>query len=133
MIGPGIAALLESDTACAAVIGPIVYPLLLPTKAPLPAATYQVISDVPTYTLDGLIYSQARVQIDGWGAAYGDAGKAAAAIRAVLERYEGTLPNGLIVGSLIVDNGPLDYYEPVSLLYRAQTDYLVLYSQPTTL
>ncbi len=131
MIGLGIAALLISDPTCSAAVQGTVYPLLLPEKAALPTATFQVISDVPTYTLDGLTFAKARVQIDAWGLAYGDASNVAQVIRTVLERYAGTLPNGLLLSSSEIDDGPIDYYEPDSRLYRAQTDYVLYYSQPT--
>lgn len=130
MIGPGIAALLVADSTCSGVVGSLVYPLILPTKAPLPAATYQVISNVPSYSMDGLVYAKARLQIDAWGNTYSAVCNVAAAIRTVLDRYSGTLPNGLIVSTCTIDDGPADLFEPDSLLYRAKTDYVLLYSQP---
>ena len=128
MIGPGIAALLVANTACASAIGPVVYPLVLPTKAPLPCVTYQVISNVPMYTMDGLSFSKARVQINAWGLAYEDAAKVTETIRTVLDGYFGTLPNGLAVGTLFRDNGT-DQYEPDSLLYSTRTDWVVIYTE----
>jgi len=108
------------------------YPVILPESPTYPCASYQVISDVPEYTLDLTAgVSQKRIQVDTWSggpdaASYLDAKNAQAAIRAALEGFRGQLPDGTWVTGILVANAK-DEYEQDARAYRTSTDFLVFY------
>ncbi len=127
MIEQGIHDLLLADTAVSGLIGNRLYPLMLPEAAMFPAASYQLISAIEQYTLDGpLGLTQARLQIDAWGQTYGSAKILAAAIHAVLNGYDGTLDEGTAVFEIERDQAT-DGFDPNSRLYRVQSDFMILY------
>jgi hypothetical protein len=129
MIESGLHALITADSRFAKLASDRLYPLLLPEAAALPSATYQLISSVPEYTNDGPTRMvKARVQIDVWSDSYATCKTLTDALRVLLDGFTGTLPNGVAVSNIIRDNSS-DYIEPVSRLYRVQTDWLVIYDE----
>lgn len=94
-------------------------PVLLNEQSSFPAATYQVISTRPLYTLDGRInLTKARVQIDSWSKSYGQAKELALAITAVLD---GSALDAQLLSST-------DLYEREAQLYRVMTEFAVSYA-----
>lgn len=129
MIEDGLYSLLSSNADVAALCGTRIYPLILPADPVLPCITYQRISTVPQYTMDGPTgFITARVQIDLWADSYSSAKALASAVQAVLDGFTGTLSNGVLVLDIRID-GALDAYEKDARLYREQTDFIVQFAQ----
>jgi len=138
MLEVGIQNLIAANSAVQALIGnpARLYPVELPENPAWPCATYQVISDVPDYTLTpGNNLEVKRVQVDTWSGGPDNASYLAvkniqAAIRAVLELFRGELPDGTIVAGIFVANSA-DLFEQDARAYRTTTDYLVHYYPAT--
>lgn len=136
MIEDGLVALITSDTRFSTIAADRLFPVVLPetlldptTPAPT-SATYQVISSIPDRTLDGpTSMVTARVQIDTWAQAYGDAKALAKAVKDILDAYTGTLPDGTHVDDAWRDNTGTDGFDPDSRLYRVQADYKLIYTE----
>lgn len=128
MLEDGLFQLLTSDAGVSALCGTRVYPLILPSAPTLPSLTYQSISSVAQYTMDGPTgLVTARVQTEAWSDSYSTAKALAAAVRTLLDGYSGTLPNGVPVLDIRCDNA-LDTYEKDARLYRVHTDWLIQYA-----
>jgi hypothetical protein len=105
------------------------YPLLLPDKPTLPAATYQGISRVEEQTNDGPTgFITVRLQIDSWGATHVAATALAVAFEALLNGFSGPLPDGANVQNAWLDNQS-DYFEQGTRLYRVQQDWMIQFSE----
>jgi hypothetical protein len=129
VIEDGLYQLITADSGFAALAANRLYPLILPDTPTLPAATYQLISSVAEETNDGPSgFVTARIQIDTWSDAYASCKALAKALRVLLDGLTGILPNGIAVSNILRDNAT-DYIEPVSRLYRVQTDWLVMYDE----
>jgi len=132
MLTDGIQALVAANAAVKALIGNPArfYPVLVPEDPTYPCASYQVISEVPSYLLSGASpLNQIRLQVDTWSgglqsASYASAKAVQAALRAVLEGYRGTLPDGTRVAAIFVDSAR-DLYEDDARSYRTTTDYMI--------
>lgn len=132
MLEVGIQNLVAADSGVQALIGSParLYPVALPEDPTYPCASYQVISDIPDYTLDKASNIEVkRIQIDAWSggtvnASYLAAKNVQAAIRAVLELFYGALPDGTRVAGIFVANST-DLYEQDARAYRTTTDYMV--------
>jgi hypothetical protein len=129
VIDDGIFALLTEASVVHALIGTRMYPVELPSDAQLPAATFQLVSNVPAYTLDdGVPYRVARLQIESWSPSKLAAAAVDAAVLSVLDEFAGELGNGLTVTNAWVESGPIARFEPDSRLFRVQTDWKIQYS-----
>ena len=132
MLEAGIQQLLAANGGVQAVIGTRIYPVLVPEDVTYPCASFQVISDVPEYLLDGTQgIGTTRIQVDTWSggasnATYAAAKAAQVAIRAVLETFRGALPDGTQIAGIFVANA-LDTFEQDARAYRTTTDYMVMY------
>jgi len=132
MLVAGLQQLVVADAGVQAAIGTRFYPVLIPENVTYPCATYQVISDVPDYLLDGTKgLATIRLQVDTWSggpanATYAQAKAAQKAIRSVLELYRGVLPDGTRVAGVFVTNA-MDGFEQDSRSYRTTTDYMVTF------
>ena len=125
MIESGLASLLLSNSTVTAIIADQISPLVLPESAKYPAVTYQVISSIAEYTNDGPAgFARTRIELNAWATTYGSSKAVAQAIRAVLDGYSGTLPDGTHVANAIVVNIS-DQFDSDARLYRVQTDYSV--------
>jgi hypothetical protein len=137
MVEVGIAQLVRAAAGVKAILGDParMYPVLIPESPVYPLATYQLISDMADYTLDGSAGIEVkRIQIDTWSggevsASYLDAKNAAEAIRNVLEGYSGQLPEGTYVAGVFVAQMQ-DLYEQDARAYRVLTDYKICYYPP---
>jgi hypothetical protein len=129
VIEDGLFQLITADSGFSTIAANRLYPLILPDTPTFPAATYQLISSVPEETNDGPTgFVKARIQTDTWSNSYASCKALAKALRVLLDGFTGTLPNGVAVSNIIRDNSS-DYIEPVSRLYRVQTDWLVMYDE----
>ena len=130
MIEPGIVALALANPAIAALIVDRFTPDILDDPAAYPAASYSLISTVDTYTLDGpLSLVQIRLQIDSWGATYAQAKSLAQALKALLNGYAGTLPNGVVVENIQRDGESGPRFDQTQRAYYVQTDWMIQYSE----
>ena len=104
-------------------------PLVFPENGPKPASTYQRISTRGTESLDGPVdVTTARLQFDHWGARWMDVRAAGDAYDALLDGFSGTLPDGTVVFSIVLDSSK-DLYEQESRLYRVSSDYLITFAR----
>ncbi len=106
--------------------------LQLPKNQPLPSWTYRGISQTPNTTLrssTGL--RQRRIQIDCYGSRLGDGSDAielAASIDAVLNGYQGTLPDpdSTYVSSCF-QSDVIDFFDDSLRTYRRMLEYELLF------
>ena len=83
---------LLADAGVSALVGARVYPGMRPQAGLLPAVVFNMISKNPSYSDDGEDgITEARVQLDCWGATYTDAKKAARAVTAALSAFDGMM------------------------------------------
>ena len=138
MIEDGLHQLMAADAGVTAIAGDRIYPVNLPetmlnpdTTVPA-AATYQVITQVPDYTLDGpdgMVL--ARIQIDTWATTYAAAKALARALRVVLDGFAGPLPDDAAteVQNIWRENAARDDFDRNARLYRVSADYRVIYAE----
>jgi Protein of unknown function (DUF3168) len=131
MLEVGIQNLVAANAGVQALLGNPArfYPVVLPEDPAWPCASYQLISDVPDYLLRGVGIEVKRLQVDSWsggptGASYLAVKNIDAAIRAVLDRFTGQLPDGTNVGAIFVANSR-DEFEQDARAYRVTTDYMI--------
>jgi hypothetical protein len=68
-----------------------------------------------------------RVQFDCWGKTYADCKALQVALHALLDGFQGLLPDGTDVDTISRDV-EADYWESDSETFRAMSEYLVQYS-----
>lgn len=118
---------LEDDAGVGAVAGDRIYPTKLPQDPTYPALTYFKVSGPREYDLSGPTgWARARYQIDCWGDDYGDAHSLAAAVRASLSGFNGTLTT--LHATIKLDNERDDYDEDARK-NRVIQDYTVLHKE----
>lgn len=128
MIEQGIEQRLAADSTIAGLVGTRIYPLVLPEACQYPAITYQLISAVEIYTNDGPLGEvRARIQIDTWAKRYSQAKTVDQAVRASLNGFTGTLPDGTLVCELERDDAS-DGFDAPGSLYRCQSDWIAIYA-----
>lgn len=128
MIEQGIQQLIATDQRFTSIASTRLYPVLLPTDSPLPAATYQVISVTPLYSLDTRVnLTKMRLQIDTWSSDYSDAKTLAAAIVSILDNFTGALPDGTSVLGIQARTSS-DLFEPKALMYRTLLEFNIQFA-----
>jgi hypothetical protein len=131
VIEDAIQALLTGDAGVSALIGTRCYPVIIPDQEQDPTvslAVYQVISDLPTYTLaDGVAVMTARIQFTAWAQTAKAAKQLFLAINAVVAEYAGTSA-GVAIANAWIASGPQSNYEPDLRRHRVQADYMLLYA-----
>jgi hypothetical protein len=128
MIEQGLTALLAANTTLTGLIGPRLYPVLVPEGSAFPCVSYQDISATSDYTLAGAETQNKRIQFDVWATTYAQCKAVTKALRNALTGYSGTLLDGTrILGVFRVLE--LDDYEPETRTYRTMNDYRFLYSE----
>ncbi len=106
-----------------------VYPLAIPDDIALPAAAYQVISDVPEYAHDGAVkLSLARVQVTLHAATYSAGVTLMKAVQTALSGYRGTLTTSSVEIQHVFIDRIADTWEPNFLLPVQQLDLLIRYT-----
>lgn len=124
-----IVARLEVDGAVTALVGSgddaRIYPVLLPQDPTYPAVTYQRVSGARLHNLAGTAgFAMPRLSINCWSRTYGEAKSLAAAIRASLDGFDGTLAT-IRATIKIVNEIDLPEQEPKPDVYRILQDYTV--------
>ena len=128
LIEEALKTLITTGPAFVTLAGLAVYPGHIPQDARLPAVAYQVVTSEPNPTHDGaskLITRHVQFTIDA--KSYADNKAVAAALRARLDGYRGTI-DGCRIGALLWEN-EYDSYAEASLLENIRQDYLVIYTQ----
>jgi hypothetical protein len=128
MIESGLHQLITSDARFSAVAATRLYPVLLPTDSPLPAATYQVIAVKPMHDLQARVnVTQMRLQIDTWASDYADVKTLSGAIISILDNYSGPLSDGSkVFGIQLLTMA--DYFEHEALTYRVLTEFSIQFA-----
>lgn len=128
---------LLADGTVSGLISTRMYPLVLPQDPTLPALTYQRISGPRIHKLTGTTgRARARLEIDSWAETYTEAQSLAAAVRASLDGFIGTLtdgnsPESTRSATIRLDN-ERDLHEDLgggSALYRISQDYMINHSE----
>jgi hypothetical protein len=128
MIETGLQQLITEDARFSAIAATRLYPVLLPTEATLPAASYHVIAVTPLYSLDSRVnVNKMRLQIDTWASDYAVAKDLAAAVISILENFAGPLPDGTQVFGVQLQNAT-DYFEQEALTYRVLTEFYIQFA-----
>jgi len=135
MIEVGIVSLLKADATVAGLVGPRLFPVLVPEGSmPVnagdpPCLSYQIISASAAYTLDPKELDTKRVQFDAWGVAYSDCKNVKQAVRNALDGYKGTLPDGTrVLGTF--RGVEVDFWEDASRVYRVLFEYTFQFVEP---
>lgn len=104
------------------------YAPLLPQNPVYPAIVFQVIDDIPDYTMEGVGgLARMRVQHTIFGTTYLSTASVAESLRTLLAGYHGTL-SGIRIGSIFVENDLRDY-EATTKIYTRIQDCVALYSR----
>lgn len=129
MIEDGIVKLVQSDPTVAAQCTFGGFYLTLPKGTVLPSWSYQVVSEVTDYTLDGRTdLTPRRLQIDVYAMAGAEALNLARAIDNVLSGWHGALPDtqATVVQGIFRDN-EIDFFDDASRTYRRMLEFFVNY------
>jgi hypothetical protein len=115
---------LKGYAGLAALVGTRIYPLIMPQNPTLPAVTYQKISGVVDYVMDGTSIKRPRIQVDAWAKSYASARAVAEQVKAAFDRYTGTMGGvgGVQVIGTWIEN-ETDLFEPDTGLYRVSLDF----------
>lgn len=106
-----------------------VYPLTVPDDIALPAAAYQVISDVPEYAHDGAVpLSLARVQVTLHAASYSAGVTLLKAVQTAITGYRGTLSTSAVEVQHVFIDRIADVWGSNFLLPVQQVDLLIRYT-----
>ena len=131
---PLVRALLLADPIISGQLGGTrIYPLVRPQGTPLPAITYQRISRTRFDPLNGMERVQnARLQLDIWGADYGDVKELAADVLEVLGGYAVTEPGpppALRAIIALPDERDLLEPDPAPAIFRSSSDWSIWWEE----
>jgi hypothetical protein len=115
---------LISHPEVAGLVGTRVYPVTLPQTVTLPAVSYLRVLAQHSHTYEGPCdLARARIQIDAWAAAYGQAKAVAEAIRHALAHFQDATVQAALATT------ERDLYEPDVRTYRVSSDWFVWFSE----
>ena len=115
---------LRSHAAIAALVGTRVDWGIRPQATALPAICLTVISDAPvSHTMDGPGPSQARVQVDCFGASYASVKAVARAVRRRLDTYS----DATFLGIFLAGARDLTDEDGVNTIHHVSMDFFVNY------
>lgn len=124
MIEDVIRFVLTADARVSALVGPRVYPLVMPQNGTLPAIVFQRISTVGSYTLEGATTpTVARVQLSLMSLTFTQVRELAVAARRALDAYSGQLGSHIVNFIEVVNF--LDDFEPDIGICRVVMDVRV--------
>jgi hypothetical protein len=126
MIEAGIDALLRATPSVALLIPGGIFAVLVPPDAVYPCISFHTMSKPPMVNLDKSAEEATRVQIDCWAKDYISAKNIQATLHALLDGYQGTLPNGTIV-NLCARDVESDYFESDDEMFRAMSEYVITF------
>lgn len=125
MIESGIVQLVQADATVLSLAPVGGFYAQLPKLQALPCWSYLYVSDVPTYTLQGVDnLTNRRLQIDVFGDTDVNTLTLATAIDQVLSGYAGTLSESTVVQGIFRTN-VIDFFDPDARTYRRLLEYSV--------
>jgi hypothetical protein len=128
MIEEAIVSLVTANAAVKALIGTRLYPNLIPEKAQLPAAAYQLTSTGTNYNHSG----QSSIATPELGftfdsRSYDEAKAIGAAVKAVLSGYRGTVGT-VKIGSVFLKD-EFEAYNPASQIFMRSQIYTITWKE----
>lgn len=126
MIEAGLVSLIRANTDLSTIIGNQIYAVMVPQNATYPCLSYHTTSKPPVVAVDRSGQEYARIQIDCWGSSYGSVKTLQAKLRALLDGFQGTCPDGSTVVDCFRDV-EADYWESDSKTFRAMCEYVIQY------
>lgn len=132
MIGAYIYSKLSADATVQSYVGTRIYPLNANQATDRPHITYQVLSNTPSDTKDGVSrLDEVLVQITVYDQSYDNAHACSTAVRNVLDRSSGT------VGTLSVQStqftGQREMFDAASLISGTSIDFVFRINNPLNL
>lgn len=101
-----------------------VYPVRLPQNPTYPCATFQVISEPRSHSMEGRVAANPLVQIDCWAKTYQEAQDLASAVERAMDMFSGRMGGVLNVLSCL-QRERQDFYEPDVDDYRVSLDFAI--------
>lgn len=126
MIGTALSTHLNSVSAITTILGGTgkVFPVVLPQDPPMPAVTYQVLTQ-PTYqTHDAKSFPNTWVQIDCWSKTYLQSNQLADAIATALDGFRGQLGGTVSVSAFLL-KARRDFFEGEVTEFRTSLDFSI--------
>jgi hypothetical protein len=121
-----VIAWLLAAPALAALIGERLTPGVRTQGAPLPALVFNLISDLPDYSNDGPTgLTQARIQLDAYGATYAEAKAVARAANARVSGWRGTVGGWAIQGVFQQNARDTFNHDAPEKIHGVSTDFIV--------
>jgi len=128
---------LSTTAGITALVGTRIYPIVMPPGVALPAISLQKISMERTHAFrqDAAI-TRASFQISSWAKTdavkkgYAHAQACAAAVRAALQNYSGTMGGigGIVVDAVLIEN-EMDDYDSASETYVVHQDFEIWFQE----
>lgn len=134
MLNEAIKARLGDDDAIEALVADRIYPAITPEPggsppAAFPAITYAHLAEPHEHSLEGPAgLARPRVQIDAWSNGADEAWKLSEAIRHSMDSFRGPIGDVTIVSALL-DTRRGAIYEPVSKVFRVESEYLIFHHE----
>lgn len=118
----GLFGLLSTASSLVALQGARVFPVILPNATTLPATTYHVVggSQTPIFGTSGM--QRRRVQLDFRASGYLAANQLRNATIAVLNGFNGALPNGFLIADCWLIQ-PIDYFDSDARQFRCSAEF----------
>lgn len=128
MLGKGIYNLLTTDAGVSALVGNRVFPAVMEQGVTMPAICYTIIS---AGRISALIQDtdlvETLVQVDCYSETYPQARDVHQAVRAAMQRYQGTNA-GIVIDDVVVED-ERDIREEETKLFRTSVDYLFTFRE----
>lgn len=125
-IEAGLYSKVTGNVGVAALISTRFYPVVLPQKVTLPAASYQVISGEAGYTIgtQAAQVRKPRFQINAWASTYDAAKALARALRTAIDHQTGTWSGTSVIGC-IIEGEELDFYDDSTKTYQVAFEAII--------
>lgn len=123
-----LASRLTTFAALTALVGPRIYPVVLPQTPTYPCVTYQRISTTRESAMGVEVgIAHARVQCSAWAQTYTAAKGVKEQLRAALERWRGTVLGVVVQDSFFLNE--LDLYEADVRIWHLPVDFMIHYAE----
>ena len=132
-IRPALRAFLLADVSILAVVGPRVFPAVMPQGITAPSLVYNRVSGLGDHHMQGASgYVQARMQVAAWSQALDDAETLANLVKARLDGWRGTMATGSgavrVMGVFYLQENPPNY-DAARRLHGVGRDYMIHYAE----
>jgi len=118
----GLYSLLSTSASLVALQAARVFPVVVPEDEPMPCTTYHVVggSQTPIFGTSGM--QRRRVQLDFRGNSYLAANNLRNATIAVLNGFNGPMPNGFLIADCWLIQ-PIDYFDNDARQFRCSAEF----------